>query len=114
MKTITLYLWDLSMFVVCHLLLINLLETKKYKPSSVSIKMPDGQKIINVVPSDFDHDGFLDLLVMSADAKDESSKSRIIKNQIYYGNGITLSTAEISLLGIHGFRWQWSGSSVLF
>lgn len=78
----------------------------------MSIRVSEGQKVINVVPSDFDHDGFLDLLVMSADANNEPSKPRTIKNQIYYGNGITLGTIEVSMLATNEFRWQWSCPSI--
>ena len=72
-----------------------LLETKKYKSSSASVRVGDKEKIINVVPSDFDHDGFLDLFVMSVDSKADPKGPQNVVNQIYYGNGITLSTRMI-------------------
>lgn len=71
---------------------IVLVEKDRYFKSGVEIKIEAGSQIINVVPADFDHDGLLDVLVMSGPASKDDLELTGIHNNIFLGNGATLST----------------------
>lgn len=68
-----------------------LVEKDKYFKSSVEIIIDAGSQIINVVPADFDHDGHLDVLVMSGSTNKDEFELTGIHNNIFLGNGATLS-----------------------
>lgn len=70
---------------------IVLVEKDRYFKSGVEIKIEAGSQIINVVPADFDHDGLLDVLVMSGPASKDDLELTGIHNNIFLGNGATLS-----------------------
>lgn len=70
-------------------------KTKQYEDVGAVAKLEDAKKmeIFGVIPSDFNHDGFLDLLVMSRARKESDRESVGIANHLYEGDGKdTLST----------------------
>lgn len=90
-----------------------MIEKDKYFKSSVEIKIETGNQIINVVPADFDHDGHLDVLVMSASTNKDEYELTGVHNNIFLGNGATLSILSMYLFVGHNTvcRSKWLGCS---
>lgn len=87
-----------------------------YKAETVAVA-PKGREIVNVVMSDFDHDGFADILMMhkSKAAKDGDDT---IALSLYLGNGETLRESPLEWKRLPTFRGQpmpldWSGTMQL-
>lgn len=74
-------------------------EKDTYSKSSVEIAIDAGSQIVNVVPADFDHDGHLDVLVMSGSTNKDEFELNGIHNNIFLGNGATLSTLMVYFPG---------------
>lgn len=61
----------------------------KYLPTGAVAKAEDNMDIVGVVASDFNHDGFLDLLVSQQTARDKTGP---LHHALFLGDGETLST----------------------
>lgn len=107
-----LYLWNRSTRKHPNIpfnLFSNCIDEKKYKKSDIEISVGSDEQIINVVPSDFDHDGYLDLLVMSGPLKEDELDLKGIRNSLYLGDGSNLSITRSLWLIFDLFRTKWMG-----
>lgn len=77
------------------MLIFHVPEEDVYKKSQASVSVPAGQEIVGVVPSDFNHDGYLDVFIMARPTEKSLRESGIIYNHIFVGNGQTLSTFNL-------------------
>jgi len=70
------------------------LEKGKYERlANAEVVVPGSEQILNLVATDFDHDGFLDVLVMSGSRDADEFALTGYKNNIFLGNGKTLSAS---------------------
>lgn len=73
-----------------------------YEKSDMQIGLTKDEQILNVVPGDFNHDGLLDMLIMSGPRnKDEISLSGIT-NTIFLGNGRNFNPSGWTIPNSHG------------
>lgn len=61
---------------------------KQYTKSAALLTVGADQRIVSVVPSDYNHDGHLDALVMSVS---KAKTGGTVKSNIWLGNGATFS-----------------------
>ncbi len=69
-------------------------KDSKYTRSLATVNVPSSHEIISAIPCDYNHDGFLDLLVVS---RPKSNSSGPYVNEMYIGNGATLSPSGWSI-----------------
>ena len=61
---------------------------KQYTKSAALLTVGPDQRIVSVVPSDYNHDGFLDALVM---AVPKNKADGMVRSNVWLGNGSTFS-----------------------
>jgi hypothetical protein len=69
----------------------------------MQVSIADSQQILNVVPADYDHDGYLDLLVMSGPKNPAELDLAGIKNDIFLNNGRSLSNFQLIIMVLINF-----------